>query len=693
MNTPQSTSSPSMNNGRSSGLVLGLVLGFLALLMSLLPIGLPMLATSNANRVVSSALSQPIWEMKLGFNIAVFLLTLLAVHLLFGLSCWLMAVLSQIAWPKVAATGRQWTTLWFLPASLWVLIANADLFPNSLLGFPYHETVSRKIAGVSPFVLFSLLMGGAIATTLVAAVLRMPRLPRLALPIAGLSAIVVATAIVRHEPAAATASADHPNVILLGVDSLRPDAVTVEHTPSIHRMLAGSVQFTDAMTPLARTFPSWVSILSGRAPQTTGAVMNLLPRDQIHTGESLPTLLKARGYHTAYAIDESRFSNVDESYGFDQAVMPITGASDFVVGTYSDTPLSNLVVNSPLGGLLFPFLHANRAVDVTYEPDTFTHELSRELQFGQPLFLALHLTLPHWPYTWIDSETTGGKDPATAAGRYRASLRRVDRQFADILSLLQERGALDNALVVILSDHGQALNVDADALVDYLPSGASGVRTMHRSGHGTSVLSPPQYQTVLGLRAFGAAGKLLPAPQALDVPASMLDIAPTILDLLGIASPQPFDGVSLAPAIRGGAAAMPQLADRIRFTETEYSPRNFSLKDPMGPGAAEAAQAYRVDPATDRVSVRTEWLPQILKNRQYAAVLGNRALAAAMPDVRKDGQRQLILVPKPFARAGDIDAGGRGSVSAADRARLLQALQDQFAVKVSDAPEAVAPGS
>ncbi len=80
---------------------------------------------------------------------------------------------------------------------------------------------------------------------------------------------------------------------------------------------------------------------------------------------------------------------------------------------------------------------------------------------------------------------------------------------------------------------------------------------------------------------------------------------------------------------------MSELADRIRYTETEYSPRNFSLKDPLGPGAAEAAQAYRVDPETDRVSVRTEWLPQILKNRQYAAVLGDRALAAAMPDVRK----------------------------------------------------------
>ena len=75
---------------------------------------------------------------------------------------------------------------------------------------------------------------------------------------------------------------------------------------------------TDAITPLARTFPSWVSMLTGRHPHTTGAYMNLLPRELIHAGHTLPQLLREHGYRTYYAIDETRFSNIDASYGFDR---------------------------------------------------------------------------------------------------------------------------------------------------------------------------------------------------------------------------------------------------------------------------------------------------------------------------------------------------------------------------------------
>ncbi len=141
-----------------------------------------------------------------------------------------------------------------------------------------------------------------------------------------------------------------PTIILLGIDSLRFDEVKrgaegLDHS-HIDSFLDGALRFDNAMTPLARTYPSWVSLLTGKHPHTTGAIVNLLRPERVHVGKTLPMLLREHGYHTAYAIDEVRFSNIDTRYGFDQAVTPPIGAADFIVGTMSDTPLLNFVGRS-----------------------------------------------------------------------------------------------------------------------------------------------------------------------------------------------------------------------------------------------------------------------------------------------------------------------------------------------------------
>ncbi len=658
-----------------------LALGFL--LLSLAAASTGGLWARVGDRVVRTALTEPIWRMRLGLNIALFALAVLALHLCYAVLLWLLGLASSRAWPRLAARRWLWILAWFLPVSLWLVLANSAYFPNSEMGFLYHAIAARPMPGGTLFSAATALLTVVVIATLAVAIARSPQRRRLMLVCAGLAAVALAGAFLPSKLVPATGAAvTQPNVILLGIDSLRPDAVDATNTPAIHDFLADALQLTDTITPLARTYPAWVSILSGRNPHTTGAWMNLLPRDHVHTGETLPDLLRRRGYHSAYAIDETRFSNIDASYGFDQAVTPAIGASDFVIGTFADLPLVNLVVNTRLGALLFPQLHANRAATVLYEPDTFIRRLDHELRFDQPLFLASHLTLPHWPYTWADSGAAAKGDQTR--GPYLATLRRVDAQFAALLAVLARHGALDNALVVLLSDHGQALGKGDDTLSEYVPKGLPGGASLQTTGHGTSVLSPSQYRVVLGFRGFGSAQSLLPAPGTLDVPASLIDVAPTLLDLLGIApAGERFDGLSLAPAFRSGSAAMPELATRIRLTETEYSPRNFSTTDLSGTAAAEAAKAYRVDPVTDRVTVRVEWLDQMLANRQYAALLGDRVLAAALPGLRKDGRHQLLLVPDPFGDQGN-PATQVSDISAADRERLRLALQDNFSIKVAE---------
>src|SRR5690606_3461422 len=128
-------------------------------------------------------------------------------------------------------------------------------------------------------------------------------------------------------PSKASTSPAQPNVILIGLDSLRADALNTGLTPAIDRFMSQATRFTDATTPLARTFPAWVALISGKHPHTTGATINLLPRDLISTGDTLPTLLSTQGFASLYAIDEVRFSNLDTSYGFDAMATPKIGAT------------------------------------------------------------------------------------------------------------------------------------------------------------------------------------------------------------------------------------------------------------------------------------------------------------------------------------------------------------------------------
>jgi arylsulfatase A-like enzyme len=473
------------------------------------------------------------------------------------------------------------------------------------------------------------------------------------------------------KPSPHTPSADTPpNVIFLGIDSLRPDALTADTAPNIRAFMDGAMQLTDAVTPLARTFPAWASILTGRHPHTTGAYMNLLPRELIHTGATLPQLLREHGYQTGYAIDETRFSNIDASYGFDRTAAPTMGGSDFVLAWFADTPLSNTVMNTRLGALLFPHVHGNRAAHVTYDPDSFVRRIEREFDFDQPTFLAAHLTLPHWPFTWATSPADA-PNADNAGTLYRDAVRRADRQFGDLLAVLQRRGALDHALVVVFSDHGEALGQPDDFMRDFFPEKDDAAIGFQKWGHGTSVFSPHQYRVVLGVRAYGAARTAVSHHGLVDAPVSLADLTPTILDLLNIESTESFDGRSLAPLLQSGADSAGELAGRIRFTESEYNPQGFSV-DQLTPSAlAAAARVYQLDPVTDRITVRSSLIEQIMSTRQYAALLGD-SFAAAVPNDAAGGKYRFFY--QPASEPGNPQ----------EQARLRQALEERFDIRFGD---------
>jgi hypothetical protein len=622
------------------GLLLGQLLGLALLAISYLRVTVN--AAELTGQVFDALLAGPVWGTPLGDNIVRFGLGVLLIHCLFGLCCWVLGHLSARAWPSSKATLNQHILLWFIAITVGLLANNAAMFVASSLGQPYAALMSRGVIGLrlGQVIWFAVLAGAAV-TVIVAAVrwwqaggrLRRKGYAALAVTAVAVTGISAPSML----PKAASAPAAKPNVILIGLDSMRADLlderISPRASPNIAAFMKSGVHFSNATTPLARTFPSMVTMLTGRQPHRTGAVINLLPRELVDDSESLPRILARAGYKTAYATDETRFSNIDGSFGFSQVIMPPIGVSDFMISKLADAPLNNLLVNTRLASWLFPYLHANRGAANTYDPDTFVGRLDRELSADQPLFLTVHLTLAHWPYHFkgkpYEPKIEGEKLPRWPQ-YYLHTIKRVDQQFADVLATLKKKRLLENAIVVVYSDHGESFDSPNEALVpDHDPL----IEALHADptwGHGTTVLTAHQFRIVLGVRRFG--GDQWPAGREVAAPVSFEDVAPTIVEALGAETSAKFDGRSLLKLVQGHEGAEKGFEGRIRFTESEYNPPGIvSIDQSVSPSKLLAAlSVYRVNRETDRLEIKPARLDDLRANRQYAA-LGKERVVAALP--------------------------------------------------------------
>jgi arylsulfatase A-like enzyme len=127
-----------------------------------------------------------------------------------------------------------------------------------------------------------------------------------------------------------------------------------------------------------------------------------------------------------------------------------------------------------------------------------------------------------------------------------------DQQLYYLLARLSAEGLLNNALVVVTSDHGQMF-------------GEHG-KWLHRNS---------LYEEVLRVPLFLHYPGVVPANKVIDTPVFTADLMPTILDLVGLPVPGGLDGVSLKPLLLGSGES---LADRPIYAEMEGEP------SPVSPG-------------------------------------------------------------------------------------------------------------
>ena len=604
-----------------------------------------------ASTDVMKAASGDSWQGKVAWEIAGFLFTQLTLHVAFALLTWLLAYASALVFETARQKFGRIVVGWFCVLAGAALVYNATWYPRTLVGAYYYDLASTPIGGLMAGQWVYRAAFALCALMLVVAGVRLAHASRqggrrtaaIALSMVVAAGLAVLFAFNARTGVASAAAAGRPNIIIIGIDSLRLEQLRrfggSGVTPNLDRFLEQADLFRDTTTPLGRTFSSWTAILTGRAPPRTGARFNLAERSTVQVNPTFADILRQDGYRTIYSTDEVRFANIDESFGFDEVVTPRIGASDFLIGTYNELPLASLFINTRVGRWLFPFSYANRGVATMFHPETYLELVDWKVSFGEPTLFISHLTAAHWPYYTADTPF-GVSTPVSDHDRplYLIGLRTADRMFGELMQLLERKGALANAVVIVLSDHGEAMGLPSDSFFDetFHVEGLRAPLKMDDHGHGQSVLSRSQYQVLLGFRTYGTNGPFTAKGREFEHPTTAEDIGPTILEIAGTPADQlSASGGSLLPWLKSDAARPPDDLERIRFTETD-------LRVLPGPGGTvdEAGTArqnsafFKVDPDSGRLHIRPNMAPLAVAFKERAAFTKHELLAAipAGPD-------------------------------------------------------------
>jgi arylsulfatase A-like enzyme len=306
----------------------------------------------------------------------------------------------------------------------------------------------------------------------------------------------------RPVPARDAVAAIEPgtSILLIVVDTLRPDWTTPygferDTTPHLARWAEQGVVFEHVTAQSSWTKMSMASLMTSLWPRSHAIREH---DDGLAEGAlTLAEVLADAGYHT-YGVQTNGW--LHQSFGFHQGFERYV----FPIGTGGKLPQSNV------------WPHADRIVNET-------RRLLDAHPEGEPFFLYLHFMDVHEFAAPREFQTFG----TDSEGAYQSSIRWVDDGLSRVEALLEERGLLDRTLIAFGSDHGEAF-------------GENG-----KIGHARNVLSAV-LRVPLVLRLPRAI-----EPVRVASPARNLDIAPTLLDLVGVPIPDTFEGRTLVPQIVG----------------------------------------------------------------------------------------------------------------------------------------------
>jgi arylsulfatase A-like enzyme len=459
------------------------------------------------------------------------------------------SLLSSMWARRLRLLASPWTASIIL-LSLPVLFARASTKP----------TLVESVFSLLPYIAAALLLSALTALK--------PWSWRTALPTVSVAALLLAACfLLRQEPrqtsqhASATPPPDKPNVILITLDTVRADHLSLygyerDTTPNLRRLALQSTVYTHAISPGDMTLSSHASIFTGLYPSWHKAHFDegyYLGRPLDARYPTLAEVLSSKGFDAAGVV--ANYLYLAPGFGLDRGFTYHDSSGPVVfLGSAHVFLLRERVRN-----FLTRFYKTwefdetfRRAEDIN---QTALTVLDREKAAGRKFFCFLNYMDAHWPYLPPDRFATlyPGYDPHFQSGHYDQMEREVltlrrpvseherqhllsqydggiaymDAALGKLVDQLKQRGLYDNTLLIIAADHGEAF----------------GNRAM--VGHALSV-----YQEMVHVPLLIKYPRES-APAVVDDSVSLADLMPTVLGVLGYAAPKNVQGRNLllpAPA-------------------------------------------------------------------------------------------------------------------------------------------------
>ena len=312
-------------------------------------------------------------------------------------------------------------------------------------------------------------------------------------------------------------------IILISIDTLRADHLpvygyTALDTPAIDALAADGVVFEHAYSHTPQTLPAHTSMFTGKLPFEHGVRDNLgFNVDDEET--LLPDLLAAQGYTSAAVVSSYVLrKDVGLARAFDvyDDEMPVASPEMSIAQVQRDGSDSLEV--------------ADRWLDTTD---------------ASPFFLFLHLYDPHKPYS--------PPDRFAHYGPYDGEIAYADEIVGKLFDSLRARGLYDDALIILLSDHGEGLG-------DHWEQ-EHAIFLYDEAIHVPFILKLPNSRSA-GLRV--------------PDPVQHIDLLPTLLDLVGAEPIEGLRGRSLRPLLGGDHDSWPA---RYIYSEALYPRYHFGWSE------------------------------------------------------------------------------------------------------------------
>lgn len=300
-------------------------------------------------------------------------------------------------------------------------------------------------------------------------------------------------------------------IIVISIDTLRSDHLPAYgyaqvRTPAIDALAADGILFERAYSNVPLTLPSHVSILTGLLPPDHGVRNNVGYQYDAKQHPPITAALRAVGYETAGAIS---------SY----VLRGNTGLKDAF--DFYDDAIAN---------------EANVALGRLQRPGTTTLDVAKawlDREHKGPFFLFFHIYEPHGPYDAPEPFRSANALP------YDAEIAASDDVVGKLIAHLKAKGVYDQAMIVLLSDHGEGLGEHGE------------------DEHGVFL-----YREALQVPLIVKLPKSARKGERVAAPVELTDLSPTIAFTAGIPASPAWKGVNILDA-KALAAERPLYAETL----------------------------------------------------------------------------------------------------------------------------------